>query len=213
MAGDDLWDLQAGHRTHIAGMIYAYKLMEGNNTIIGRQEKFCHSRTKQKRSLVKDKMDEVQAHALEDIYRAGIQFRGLQKPMLEAIIKNKSLVLVVIGTSVGKTMLFQIPAKSMSLGTTVVITPLILLQDHMVKRCQKVGILCTKWKSQHAGKMQAQIVIVMPKAAVSKAFGTFLNDLQGRQELVWIIYDKCYMVMDSTPDFWPKIWQLGELAI
>ncbi|KFZ17095.1 hypothetical protein V501_01912, partial [Pseudogymnoascus sp. VKM F-4519 (FW-2642)] len=39
-AGDDPWDLQAGHGTHITGMIYAYELMEGNNTIISRQEKF-----------------------------------------------------------------------------------------------------------------------------------------------------------------------------
>ncbi|KFY65432.1 hypothetical protein V496_02556, partial [Pseudogymnoascus sp. VKM F-4515 (FW-2607)] len=40
VAGDDPWDLQAGHGTHIAGMIYARELMEGNNTIISRREKF-----------------------------------------------------------------------------------------------------------------------------------------------------------------------------
>jgi RecQ family ATP-dependent DNA helicase len=246
-AGDDPWDLQAGHGTHIAGMIYARELMEGNNTIIGRREQFrrvsqrwhrflefvsaCQptpdpvpSGTKRKRSSVEDEMDEVQAvrwkklrtidiqQALEDMYGAGAQFRGLQKPALEAIMKNESPVLVVMGTSVGKTMLFQIPAKSVSSGTTVVITPLISLQDHMVERCQQVGISCTKWESQHASEMRAQIVIVTPEAAVSKAFGTFLNDLQGRRELVRIVYDECHTVMDSTPDFRPKMRQLGELA-
>jgi hypothetical protein len=40
VAGDDPWDLQAGHGTYIAGMIYARELMEGNNTIISRREKF-----------------------------------------------------------------------------------------------------------------------------------------------------------------------------
>ncbi|KFY26455.1 hypothetical protein V493_04079, partial [Pseudogymnoascus sp. VKM F-4281 (FW-2241)] len=39
-AGDDLWDLQARHGTYIAGMIYARELIEGNNTIISRWEKF-----------------------------------------------------------------------------------------------------------------------------------------------------------------------------
>lgn len=34
MAGDDPWDLQAVHGPHIAG------LMEGNNSIISRREKF-----------------------------------------------------------------------------------------------------------------------------------------------------------------------------
>jgi hypothetical protein len=32
--------LQAGHGTHIAGMIYACELIKGNNTIISRQEQF-----------------------------------------------------------------------------------------------------------------------------------------------------------------------------
>ncbi len=66
-------------------------------------------------------------HALEDIYGVGAQFHGLQKPTLEAIIKNKSPVLVVMGTSVRKTMLFQILAKSVSSGTTVVISLLVSL--------------------------------------------------------------------------------------
>jgi superfamily II DNA helicase RecQ len=143
---------------------------------------------------------------------AGAQFRGLQKPALEAITRNKSPVLVGMGTSIGKTMLFQIPVKSVSSGMAVVITPLILLQNHMVERCQQVGTSCTKWESQHASEMRAQIVIVTPEAAASKAFGTFLNDLQGRRELVRIVYDDCHTVMDSTPDFRPKMRQLGELT-
>jgi hypothetical protein len=80
-AGDDPWDLQAGHGTHIAGMIYARELMEGNNTIISRREvsscqrelasifeiaSTCQSDpvpggTKRKRSSFEDEMDEVQA--------------------------------------------------------------------------------------------------------------------------------------------------------
>jgi hypothetical protein len=38
--GDDPWDLQAGYRTHVAGIIYARELMEGDNSIISRREKF-----------------------------------------------------------------------------------------------------------------------------------------------------------------------------
>jgi superfamily II DNA helicase RecQ len=61
------------------------------------------------------------------MYSAGAQFRGLQKPALKAIIRNESPVLVVIGTSVGKTLLFQILAMSVGSGTTVVIMLLVLL--------------------------------------------------------------------------------------
>ena len=81
--------------------------------------------------------------ALEEMFGAGTQFRGLQKPALEAIMKHESPILVVMGTGVGKSMLFQIPAKSASSGTTIVITPLVLLQDHIIVRCQQVGISCT----------------------------------------------------------------------
>jgi RecQ family ATP-dependent DNA helicase len=243
--GDDPWDLQAGHGTHIAGMIYARELMEGNHTIVSRREKFrrvsegwhrflefastCAPEpsaraTKRKRASFEDEMDEAQAvrwkklrtvdiqQALEDMYGPGARFRGLQQPALEAIMQNESPILVVMGTSVGKTMLFQIPAMSVGSGTTVVITPLVSLQDHMVERCQQVGISCTKWDSQHVGEMRARIVIVTPEAAVSKTFGMFLNDLQGRRELVRFVFDECHTIMDSTADFRPKMRQLGELA-
>ncbi|KFZ20112.1 hypothetical protein V501_00293 [Pseudogymnoascus sp. VKM F-4519 (FW-2642)] len=187
-AGDDPWDLQAGHGTHIIGMIYARELIEGNNTIISRREKFRQGDatrgTKRKRPSFEDEMDEVQAQrwkklrtvdiqqALEEMFGASTQFRGLQKPALEAIMKHESPILVVMGTGVGKLMLFQIPAKSVSSGTTIVITPLVLLQSHMVERCQQVGISCKKWDSQRIGEMRAQIVIVTPKSAVSKTFTT-----------------------------------------
>lgn len=59
--------------------------------------------------------------------------------------------------------------------------------------------------------MRAQIVIVTPESAVSKAFGSFLNDLEGRRELVRIMYNKYYTVIDSTPDFRPQMRQLRTL--
>lgn len=40
MDGDNLWDLQASHGTHIIGMIYARELIEGDNSIISGREKF-----------------------------------------------------------------------------------------------------------------------------------------------------------------------------
>jgi superfamily II DNA helicase RecQ len=61
------------------------------------------------------------------MYGARAQFRGLQKPVLKAIMRNESPVLVVIGTSVGKTLLFQILVMSVGSGITVVITLLVLL--------------------------------------------------------------------------------------
>ena len=62
------------------------------------------------------------------------------------------------------------------------------------------------------GTMRVQIVIATPESAVSKTFSTFLNELQGRRELVRIVFDECHTVMDSTPEFRPQVQQLGTLA-
>lgn len=70
------------------------------------------------------------------------EFRGLQKPALEAIMKNKSPILVVIGTGAGKSLLFQLLARSQKSGTTVVIVPLKSLERSLHERCHKAGISC-----------------------------------------------------------------------
>ena len=48
----------------------------------------------------------------------------------------------------GDSALFQLPAKSMSSGTTIVITLLISLQDHIVEQYQRLGISYIKWDSR-----------------------------------------------------------------
>lgn len=106
----------------------------------------------------------------------------------------------MMGTGVGKSMSLQILAKSVSSGTTIVITPLVSLQDHMAERNQLVRISCTRWDGQQMWAMRAQIVIITPESAVSKTFSTFLNDVQGRRELV---RNECHTVVDSTPNSRP----------
>jgi hypothetical protein len=55
---------------------------------------------------------------------------------LQAIMKHQSLIIAVIGTGVRKILLFQLLAKSMSSGTIIVISLLVLLQDYMIERYQ-----------------------------------------------------------------------------
>jgi superfamily II DNA helicase RecQ len=78
------------------------------------------------------------------MYGVKARFCGLQKPILKAIIQNKSPVLVIIKTNIEKTLLFQISAISVGSDTTVVIMSLILLQDYIVQQCYIVRILCVK---------------------------------------------------------------------
>jgi hypothetical protein len=50
-----------------------------------------------------------------------------------------------------------------------------------------------------------------PESAVSKTFGTFLDRLQGFHQLDRFVLDECHAPLDSTPEFQPKMRQLGEL--
>ena len=47
---------------------------------------------------------------LEQMLGDQAQFRGLQEPALQAIMKNKSPILVIIGTGARKSLLFMLPA-------------------------------------------------------------------------------------------------------
>ena len=59
----------------------------------------------------------------------------------------------------------------------------------------------------------AQIVLVQPESAVSKKFAQYLNKLQGLGQLDRIVIDECHTVLDSQPDFRPKIRNAGALII
>jgi superfamily II DNA helicase RecQ len=110
-------------------------------------------RAKRKRQVYEEEMQDAQLtrwnrlrgvdiHAeLEKMLGSEARFRGLQEHVLQAIMKHQSPIVAVMGTGVGKT-LSQLPAKSMSSGTTIVISPLVSLQDHMVERCQQADFVC-----------------------------------------------------------------------
>ncbi|KAH8586488.1 hypothetical protein B0O99DRAFT_702040 [Bisporella sp. PMI_857] len=54
---------------------------------------------------------------------------------LRAIMANASPILIVMGTGAGKSLLFQLPARSQRSGTTVVVVPLKTLERDLHERC------------------------------------------------------------------------------
>ena len=240
---DNPWDLQSGHGTHMAGMIYARELMEGGNAVIGRRQQFRQiSKTwhkflqfgsahdglgagcKRKRTINDDDMQEVRQarwkrlrkvdihEELRQIVGEQAQFRGLQESALKAIMRNESPILVIMGTGAGKSLLFQLPAHSQKSGTTVVIMPLKSLEKSLHERCQRDGISCICWDPQQSDRM-AQIVLVQPESAIGTKFAQYLNRLEGLGQLDRIVFDECHTVLDSRPDFRPKMKEAGAVMV
>ncbi|XTI95418.1 hypothetical protein V2W45_1023766 [Cenococcum geophilum] len=81
------------------------------------------------------------------------QFRGLQDRVGSHEAEESHLGVA------GNSALFQLPAKSMSFGTTIVITLLVSLQDHIVEQCQQFGILYIKLDSRQCHPA-SQVVFV-----------------------------------------------------
>lgn len=65
------------------------------------------------------------------------EFRGLQEKSIHAIITRQSLIVSIIATGEGKSMLFMLLAYCVNRGTIVVIISLCLLQEDLERRCRE----------------------------------------------------------------------------
>lgn len=74
-------------------------------------------------------------HELRRLHGDQIRFRGRQREAIDAIMQNKSPVVVVMGTGQGKSLCFMLPAASCPGELTVVIVPLVSLLGDMMDRC------------------------------------------------------------------------------
>jgi superfamily II DNA helicase RecQ len=120
-------------------------------------------------------------------------------------------VLVVIATGDDKTMLFMLPASVSSGGVTIVITPLTLLQDDMLDRCDRLGIPSAKWDGRRP-PYWARIVFTTPEGAATKSFGRFLDEKRMLRQLDRIVIDECHTMLESNDRWRPDVLRLSEMT-
>jgi superfamily II DNA helicase RecQ len=135
----------------------------------------------------------------------------VQKEAINAIVAGKSLVVAVMLTRAGKSLLFMLPAWAEQGGTTVVVVPLIALRGDIMRRCTKLGISCVEWDSRRPPDAAA-VVLVTPKSAVGEEFATFLNRLRATRQLDRIVINECHIVLNRQYDFRKDMQKLGKLA-
>ena len=125
-------------------------------------------------------------------------------------MRQKSLVMVIMGTRVGKSILFILPA-SYSIGVIVVVILLILLRGDIKTCYKKVGIKYVKQDSRKPHKW-ALVVLVTPELAVSESFRNFINKQQAIGRLERIVIDEYYIVLDLTLGQRTRILGLRDLV-
>jgi RecQ family ATP-dependent DNA helicase len=237
---DSPWDLQAGHGTHVAGMIYARLLRQERVSTMSRQTKFrqisqrwhrflgfdsrVDGELKRKREDFEEEAREIQFQRFERLCRVNIrrklkalmgeetQFRGIQEPTIHAIMTGKSPIVQITGTGGGKSLSFMLPAYCVPGGVTIVIAPLVSLKEDLQRRCEELKIDSTIWSARRPNRTTS-VIIVTPESAISKGFSTFINRLQGTFKLDRVVVDECHTVLDSGPNFRPKMRELGSVLV
>jgi superfamily II DNA/RNA helicase len=234
------WDIQTGHGTVVAGMIYGRPVTEPVFSVEARRfglrlaSMEWHAFLQMPSAVGKKAQKGTQAaatrrEAIEEEYRRWKRmrfvdmdaelrklvgkeatFRSVQKPAIQAIMQHKSPVVVIMGTGAGKSMLFMLPA-SVSSGVTVVVVPLVALRGDMKVRCDRLGIVGAEWDSRRPHEW-AQIMFVTPEAAVGEAFGHFINRQRLMGRLDRIVIDECHVVLDSVGGFRSRMLALRRLV-
>ncbi|KAG9380630.1 RecQ Superfamily II DNA helicase [Pyrenophora tritici-repentis] len=120
-AGDSIADEQAGHTSHVAGLVYARGIME---QFLGFQAGLDDQRrsSKRKRAPFESEADEARVDRWQRLRKMDARaqlkrmmgeeakFRGVQEAAIKAITAGESPVVAVMPTGAGKSLLFMLPA-------------------------------------------------------------------------------------------------------
>lgn len=235
---DDILDLQAGHSTHIAGMIYGLDIQRSHFGTATRRDQFRQASTRWHRLLGfgaaegasrtgKRRMEEWEKGLEESRQRrfkrlrhtdvegqlrqmmGGVSFRPGQEEVIQAIFRGCSPVVQIVGTGGGKSLSFMLPAYcSDADGVSIVIVPLVALREDMAARCGKHMIDAHVWNGSGTNRA-ASIVFVTPESASTRGFRDFVNRLRSRQQLDRVVVDECHMILDAGDSFRPQLRALG----
>ena len=156
------------------------------------------------------KQVDLTAH-LQKLTYPQAQFRGLQHQALQAILARQSRVVVVMQTGGGKSLLYMLPACCSVDSITVVVVPLVSLLADQIRRCKQAGLRVAQWGKNKAVRL-AQVVLVTPESAVTKAFGRFLLEKISAGLLDRIVIDECHTLLDSIHGWRPKVLHLSQLV-
>ncbi|TPX16410.1 uncharacterized protein E0L32_012428, partial [Thyridium curvatum] len=239
---DSIYDLQAGHGSHIAGLVYARMFGQGDLGTMRSREQFrkvsmqwhrffgfgaedgpgpaTGAGVKRVRMAFDDERDDMRFKRFKQLHRADLhgqlkqmlgptaEFRGLQEPVIQAVVRGEWPIVQITPTGGGKSLTFMLPAFCTPDGVTVVVTPLVALQDDMVDRCRRHGIDAYVWKSR-GPQRAAALVFVTPESAAGQGFREFVERMRSQHRLDRVVVDECHTLLQHTKTFRPQMARLG----
>lgn len=146
--------------------------------------------------------------ALRSMKGPGAVLRAQQREAISAIVRGESTIVQITPTGGGKSMSFMLPAKGASSGRTIVVVPLVALQEDMQRECINAGIATDIWDSADPNP-KGTIILVSPETIFSKTFQRFLQWMQNQYILDRVVVDECHTILDGSNQFRPALRDMG----
>ena len=220
-----IWDTQAGHTRGVAIRVYARQYLEHDsssnsimalfrmisiiwhqflldqNIAVPIKSSIIHQSLEEQRkkrwATLKKRTSIGMLHEFMD---ENAQFRGRQLDVIDALRNGERYILQIAATGVGKSLSFMLPAYCTHMGTTIVIVPLLALQNDLVSRCCAKNIIAAPWNEvdYFGGK---DIVFVTPESACTDRFWEYINFLLVNHQLDRIVIDECHQILFDADEF------------
>ncbi|CAC9888840.1 unnamed protein product, partial [Aureobasidium pullulans] len=147
---------------------------------------------------------------LRELFSPQAEFRPKQDEVLRAVYDGVSPILAIMPTSSGKSLSFILPASYEFSGTTLVVTPLLALQQDMLRRTTKLSIPARVW-TKGSDDTNTKIVFVTPESARTEDFLSYFHRLRTTGQIDRIVFNECHIFSDDDITFRPAIKELVSL--
>ena len=136
-----------------------------------------------------------------------VVFRGNQRKTIEAVIERHPLILQIAPTGVGKTLSYALRAYMSHGGTTVVVVPLVALQDNLLIRFVESNISVQIWNSADF-PTPCKILLVSPESVTSPAFLDCMNMLQDSSMFDLLVLEEVHLYLTSRDEYRPDMMNI-----
>lgn len=115
-------------------------------------------------------------------------------------LKAGGVLITVLATGGGKSILFMLPAVLPGRGTSIVVVPFVALMDDLVQRAQEFGVDCLKWQSGEGEdrvnrQRAARLVVASADVTCSNEFRVYADRLRSIGALQRIFIDECHTII------------------
>jgi superfamily II DNA helicase RecQ len=121
-----------------------------------------------------------------------------QEEAVQAVVSGLFLVMAILRTEEGKSVLYMLPQRLPGAGTTVLVVPLVVLKQDTVRRCEMMGIGCRVWGEEARYGLGNSLVIVSLDQAVGTSFQTYLHRLEVAGQLNSMVFDESHLILTAS---------------